>query len=190
MYRYGVVRVGLSAAHLHGGDDFCVDAVFVVIFAGFGRRGHLIEADDADAKRGDDVAVGRLIRAAAGPCGVAEIRFLQKNRQRQIFMGERPQLLSEIAVDDLIIQSRFRGGHGKLLTVVAKIGQRLHHDSVISTDKQIKVDSYISGNRSDDLFIGEIAANRGDAGLTATGGDDLGQLLRWLHADIATHRGR
>ena len=105
-------------------------------------------------------------------------------------MGERTQLLSEIAVDDLVIQSRFRGGHGELLTVVAEIGQRLHHDSVISTDKQIKVDSHISGNRSDDLFIGEIAANRGDAGLTAAGGDDLGQLLRWLHADIATHRGR
>ena len=189
-YRYGVVRVGLSAAHLHGGDNFCVDAVFVVIFAGFGRRCHLVEADDADTKRGDDVAVGRLIRAAAGPCGVAEIRFLQKNRQRQIFMGERTQLLSEIAVDDLVIQSRFRGGHGELLTVIAEIGQRLHHDSVISTDKQIKVDSHISGNRSDDLFIGEIAANRGDAGLAAAGGDDLGQLLRWLHADIATHRGR
>ena len=189
-YRYGVVRVGLSAAHLHGGDDFCVDAVFVVIFAGFGRCGHLVEADDADAKRGDDVAIGYLLRAAAGPCSVAEIRFLQKNRQRQILMGERPQLLSEIAVDDLIIQRRFRGGHGKLLTVVAEIGQRLHHDSVISTDKQIKVDSHISGNRSDDLFIGEIASDGSDAGFTAAGGDDLGQLLRWLHADIATHRGR
>lgn len=36
-------------------------------------------------------------------------------------MGERPQLLSEIAVDDLIIQRRFRSGHGELLTVVAEI---------------------------------------------------------------------
>lgn len=107
-YRYGVVRVGLSAAHLHGGDDFCVDAVFVVIFTGFGRCGHLIEADDADTKRGDDVAVGCLLRAAAGPCGVAEIRFLQENCQRQIFVGERTQLLSEISIDDLVIQSRFR----------------------------------------------------------------------------------
>ena len=105
-------------------------------------------------------------------------------------MGERTQLLSEIAVDDLVIQSRFRGGHGELLTVVAEIGQRLYHDSVISTDKQIKVDSHISGNRSDDLFIGEIASDGSNAGLTAAGGDDLGQLLRWLHADIATHRGR
>ena len=87
-YRYGVVRVGLSTAHLYRGDNFCVDAVFVVIFAGIGRRGHLVEADDADTKRGDDVAVGRLLRAAAGPCSVAEIRFLQKNRQRQVFVGK------------------------------------------------------------------------------------------------------
>ena len=92
-------------------------------------------------------------------------------------MGERTQLLSEIAVDDLIIQRRFRGGHGKLLTVIAEIGQRLHHDSVISTDKQIKVDSHISGNRSDDLFIGKIASDGSNAGFAAARRDNLRQAL-------------
>ena len=179
-YRYGVIRVGLSTAHLHGGDDFCVDAVFVVIFAGFGRRGHLVEADDADTKRRDDVAVGRLLRAAAGPCSVAEIRFLQKNRQRQILMGERPQLLSEIAVDDLVIQSRFRGGHGELLTVVAEIGQRLHHQFVVSANERIEVHSCVSSNGTDNLFIGEIASDGSNAGLAAARRDDLGQTLTWV----------
>ena len=179
-YRYGVVRVGLSTAHLYRGDNFCVDAVFVVIFAGFGRRGHLVEADDADTKRRDDVAVGRLLRAATGPCSVAEIRFLQKNRQRQILMGERTQLLSEIAVDDLVIQRRFRGGHGKLLTVIAKIGQRLHHQLVVSANERIEVHSCVSSNGTDNLFIGEIASDGSNAGLAAARRDDLGQTLTWV----------
>lgn len=80
--------------------------------------------------------------------------------------------------------------YGVHQTASTPLGQRLYYDSVISTDKRIKVDSHISGNRSDNLFIGEIAANRGDTGLTAAGGDDLGKFLRWLHADIAPHRGR
>ena len=179
-YRYGVVRVGLSAAHLHGGDDFCVDAVFVVIFTGFGRCGHLIEADDADTKRGDDVAVGCLLRAAAGPRSVAEICLLQKNRQRQIFMGERTQLLSEIAVDDLIIQSRFRGGHGKLLTVVAEIGQRLYYQLIVSANERIEVHSCVSSNGTDNLFIGKIASDGSNAGFAAACRDDLGQTLTWV----------
>ena len=87
-YRHGVVRVGLPAAHLYRGDNFCIDAVFVVIFAGFRRRGHLIESDDTDTEGGENIAVGRLLCAAAGPSSVAEIRFLQKNRQRQVFVGK------------------------------------------------------------------------------------------------------
>lgn len=50
-YRYRVVRVGLSTAHLHRGDNFCVDTVFIIKVIDFRRRGHLVEADDADAKR-------------------------------------------------------------------------------------------------------------------------------------------
>ena len=187
-YRYGVVRVGLSTAHLYRGDNFCVGTVFVVIFAGFGRRGHLVEADDADAKRGDDVAVGCLLCAAAGPCGVAEIRFLQKNRQRQILMGERSQLLSEISVDDLVIQSRFRGGHGELLTVVAEIGQRLHYQLVVSANERIEVHSCVSSNGTDNLFIGEIASDGSNAGFAAARRDDLGQALTWVSIGISADR--
>ena len=187
-YRYGGVRVGLSAAHLHGGDNFCVDTVFIIKVIDLRRRGHLVEADDADTKRGDDVAVGCLLRAAAGPCGVAEIRFLQKNRQRQIFMGERTQLLSEIAVDDLVIQSRFRGGHGELLTVVAEIGQRLHYQLVVSANERIEVHSYVSSNGTDNLFIGEIASDGSNAGLAAARRDDLGQTLTWVSIGISADR--
>ena len=139
-------------------------------------------------KRGDDVAVGRLIRAAAGPCSVAEIRFLQKNRQRQILMGERPQLLSEISVDDLIIQSRFRGGHGKLLTVVAEIGQRLHHQLVVSANERIEVHFYVSSNGTDNLFIGKIASNGSNAGFAAARRDDLGQALTRISIGISADR--
>ena len=176
-YRYGVIRVGLSAAHLHGGDNFCVDAVFIIKVIDLRWRDHLVEADDADTKRRDDVAVGRLLRAAAGPCGVAEIRFLQKNRQRQIFMGERTQLLSEIAVDDLIIQRRFRGGHGELLTVIAEIGQRLHYQLVVSANERIEVHSCVSSNGTDNLFIGKIASDGSNAGFAAARRDDLRQAL-------------
>ena len=48
----------------------------------------------------------------------------------------------------------------------------------------------VQQSRSHNLFIGEIASDGSNAGLAAARRDDLGQLLRWLHADIATHRGR
>ena len=176
-YRYGVVRVGLSAAHLHGGDNFCVDTVFIIKVIDLRWRGHLVEADNADTKRGDDVAVGRLLRAAAGPCSVAEIRFLQKNRQRQVFMGKRAELYSEVTVDDLVIQRRFRGGHGKLLTVIAKIGQRLYYQLVVSANERIEVHSCVSSNGTDNLFIGKIASDGSNAGFAAARRDDLRQAL-------------
>ena len=92
-------------------------------------------------------------------------------------MGERTQLLSEISVDDLIIQSRFRGGHGKLLTVVAEIGQRLYYQLVVSANERIEVHSCVSSNGTDNLFIGKIASDGSDAGFTAARRDDLGQAL-------------
>ena len=95
-------------------------------------------------------------------------------------MGERPQLLSEIAVDDLVIQRRFRGGHGELLTVVAEIGQRLHHQFVVSANERIEVHSCVSSNGTDNLFIGKIASDGSNAGLAAARRDDLGQTLTWV----------
>ena len=89
-------------------------------------------------------------------------------------MGKRAEFYSEVTVDGLIIKRCFCGGHSKLLTVVTEISQRLHHDPIIPTDKQVKVDPHISRKRSDDLFVGEIAANRSDACLVAASGDDLG----------------
>jgi len=92
-------------------------------------------------------------------------------------MGERTQLLSEIAVDDLIIQRRFRGGHGKLLTVIAKIGQRLYYQLVVSANERIEVHSCVSGNRTDNLFIGKIASDGSNAGFAAARRDNLRQAL-------------
>ena len=95
-------------------------------------------------------------------------------------MGKRAELYSEVSVDDLVIQSRFRGGHGKLLTVIAEIGQRLYYQLVVSANERIEVHSRVSSNGTDNLFIGEIAANRGDTGLAAARRDDLGQALTWV----------
>ena len=92
-------------------------------------------------------------------------------------MGERTQLLSEIAVDNLIIQSRFRGGHGELLTVIAEVGQRLYYQLIVSAYERIEVHSCVSSNGTDNLFIGEIASDGSDAGFTAARRDDLGQAL-------------
>ena len=187
-YRYGVIWVGLATAHLHGGDNFCIDTVFIIKVIDLRWRGHLVEAYNADTKRGDDVAVGRLLRAATGPRSITEIRLLQKNRKRQILVSECTQLLSEIAVDDLVIQRRFRGGHGKLLTVVAKIGQRLYYQLVVSANECIEVHSCISSNGTDNLFIGKIASDGSNAGLAAARRDDLGQTLTWVSIGIPADR--
>ena len=92
-------------------------------------------------------------------------------------MGERTQLLSKISVDDLVIQRRFRGGHGKLLTVIAKIGQRLYYQLIVSAYERIEVHSCVSSNGTDNLFIGEIASDGSNAGFATARRNNLRQAL-------------
>ena len=106
-------------------------------------------------------------------------------------MSECTQLLSEISVDNLIIQSRFRGGHGELLTVIAEIGQRLYYQLIVSSYECIEVHSCVSSNGTDNLFIGKIASDGSDAGFATARRDNLGQTLTWVDiCVVSSFRGK
>ena len=182
-----IIRVGLPAAHLHRGDHIGIDSVFIVEVVYIGRLQLTIEADNTDAKRRDDLIVADLAVGAARPCGIAQICFFKEDGQRQILMGERSHLASKISVYLLVIERRFRGRHGIVGSTVDEVGDRLDNDFVIAGNKRIKVYSYISGNRPNDLLVCKVASNRRNAGGIVAGRNDARQTLRRTDADIAAH---
>ena len=154
-----IIRVGLSAAHLHRGDHIGIDSVFIVEVVYIGRFQFAIKTDNTDTKGRDDLIVADLAVGAAGPCGIAQVCFFKEDGQRQILMGQRSHLASEISVYLLVIERRFRGRHGIVGSTVDEVGDRLDNDFVIAGNKRIKAYSHISGNRPNDLLVCKVASN-------------------------------
>ena len=61
-----------------------------------------------------------------------------------------------------------------MLTVVAEISQRLHYQLVVTADQRVEIYAGVSRDGADDLLVGKVAADGGDAGFAAAGGDNLG----------------
>lgn len=79
-----------------------------------------------------DTLIADLAVGAARPCGIAQICFFKEDGQRQILMGQRSHLASEISVYLLVIERRFRGRHGIVGSTVDEVGDRLDNDFVIA----------------------------------------------------------
>ena len=182
-----VVRVRLTAGHLHGGDHICVHPVFVVKLVDLRRLQLVVEPDNANAQRGDDLVVAHLAGGAARPGGIPQVCFLQKDGQRQVLMGQRAHPVSKITVNCLIIKGSFGCGHSVVGAAVNQVCNRLNDDFIITANQGVKIHPNIPGNGPNDLFIRKITADGINAGRIAAGGDNAGKALGWTYASISAY---
>ena len=88
LYGDWVVRVRLPTGYLHGSDHIGVHPVFVVKLVNLRLLHLIVESNDADPQRGDDLLVACLAGGTARPGGIPKVGFLQKDGQRQVLVGQ------------------------------------------------------------------------------------------------------
>ncbi|MPN44500.1 hypothetical protein SDC9_192065 [bioreactor metagenome] len=78
-------------------------------------------------------------------------------------MRQREHLGPQTAVDLLIVESGFRGGHGVLQAVEKEIRDRFNDDFILAANKCFKINPNISGDSSYRLLVCEITTDGVDA---------------------------
>ena len=74
-------------------------------------------------------------------------------------MGQRSHPIAQVTADHLVVQSSFGGCHCKLLSVIIQVCNRLDDNLVVAIDQCIEVHADITCQRTNDLFIREVASD-------------------------------
>ena len=184
-----IIRVSLPSAYLYRCDHISVHSVFIVVGGHFRRFGDVIETDNTNAQGGDNLIVIYLLTVTATPCRVAQIRFFQKDCQRQILMGQRRHLSAEATADHPVIERCLRCGHTKVLSVVMEVRNGFNDDLIGPIDQCVEIHTYMACQRADHLLIGKVTSDCINVSRIITGGDNSGQALCGIEIGVATdHR--